>query len=137
MYHVHIVCSFLYFGIITMFLLTFKNFPYSGVRIPSHACPYLPSMSFAIFIFCQINLIIQEFDIHSIQIWDRRCCLTIGKPAGVLSGHVEGITFIDSRRDGRYFISNGKDQSIKLWDIRRMSADAIKYVLFFYTLYCC
>lgn len=38
-------------------------------------------------------------------------------------GHLEGITFIDSRGDGRYFISNGKDQTIKLWDIRKMASD--------------
>ncbi|KAL1559702.1 LEC14B protein-like isoform X1 [Salvia divinorum] len=35
-----------------------------------------------------------------------------GKPARVLMGHLEGITFTDSRRDGRYLISNSKDQSI-------------------------
>ncbi|KAG0480942.1 hypothetical protein HPP92_011800 [Vanilla planifolia] len=44
--------------------------------------------------------------------------------AGVLIGHLEGITFIDSRGDGRYFISNGKDQALKLWDIRKMSSGA-------------
>jgi WD repeat-containing protein 23 len=49
------------------------------------------------------------------------------KPAGVLTGHLEGITFIDSRGDGRYFISNGKDQTIKLWDIRKMSSNATWY----------
>ena len=43
------------------------------------------------------------------------------RPAGILWGHLEGIAFIDSRGDGRYFISNGKDQTIKLWDIRTMS----------------
>lgn len=42
-------------------------------------------------------------------------------------GHLEGITFIDSRGDGRYFISNGKDQAIKLWDIRKMSSEATWY----------
>ena len=36
-------------------------------------------------------------------------------------GHTEGITHIDSKGDGRYFISNCKDQTVKLWDIRRMS----------------
>ncbi|KAI5390925.1 L14B protein, partial [Lathyrus oleraceus] len=46
---------------------------------------------------------------------DRRCLNAKGKPAGVLMGHLEGITFIDTRGDGRYFISNGKDQTIKLW----------------------
>ena len=39
-------------------------------------------------------------------------------------GHLEGITFIDSRGDGRHLISNSKDQSIKLWDIRKMSSNA-------------
>lgn len=43
-------------------------------------------------------------------------------------GHLEGITFIDSRRDGRYFISNGKDQTTKLWDIRKMSSNTREYV---------
>ncbi|KVH94465.1 WD40 repeat-containing protein [Cynara cardunculus var. scolymus] len=48
------------------------------------------------------------------------------KPAGILMGHLEGITFLDSRGDGRYFISNGKDQTIKLWDIRKMSSNATR-----------
>ncbi|KAF4346406.1 hypothetical protein G4B88_019313 [Cannabis sativa] len=51
-------------------------------------------------------------------VWDRRCLNANGKPVGVLTGHLEGITFIDTRGDGRYLISNGKDQAIKLWDIR-------------------
>jgi WD repeat-containing protein 23 len=55
-------------------------------------------------------------------VWDRRCFAQRGRPAGQLVGHLEGITFIDSRRDGRYFISNGKDQTIKLWDIRKMTS---------------
>lgn len=59
----------------------------------------------------------------SFQVWDRRCLATKGQAAGVLMGHLEGITFIDTRGDGRYFISNGKDQSIKLWDIRKMSSN--------------
>lgn len=38
---------------------------------------------------------------------------------------MDGITYIDSRGDGRHLISNSKDQSIKLWDIRAFSsADA-------------
>lgn len=57
------------------------------------------------------------------KVWDRRCLGARNKPAGVLMGHLEGITFIDSRGDGRYFISNGKDQTIKLWDIRKMGSD--------------
>lgn len=45
-------------------------------------------------------------------------------------GHLEGITFIDSRGDGRHLISNSKDQSIKLWDIRKMSSNATWYALY-------
>ncbi|XP_063702342.1 DDB1- and CUL4-associated factor 11 isoform X2 [Culicoides brevitarsis] len=57
-----------------------------------------------------------------IKIWDKRCLNeTDPQPAGVLVGHYDGITFIDSRNDGRYLISNSKDQSIKLWDLRVFS----------------
>lgn len=37
---------------------------------------------------------------------------------------MDGITYIDSRGDGRYLISNSKDQSIKLWDVRVFSNEA-------------
>ncbi|KAF5732729.1 LEC14B protein isoform X2 [Tripterygium wilfordii] len=68
------------------------------------------------------HLIYSGSDDNLCKVWDRRCFRARGKPAGVLLGHLEGITCIDSRGDGRYFISNGKDQSIKLWDVRRMSS---------------
>lgn len=61
------------------------------------------------------------------KVWDRRC-FTREKPAGVLAGHLDGITHIDSRGDGRYLISNGKDQTIKLWDIRKMSSSVKLWV---------
>lgn len=61
-----------------------------------------------------------------VQVWDRRCLGTKGQPAGILMGHLEGVTFINSRGDGRYLISNGKDQTTKLWDIRKMTSNAIK-----------
>jgi len=54
------------------------------------------------------------------KIWDRRMLQSSNMPAGILRGHLDGITYIDSKNDGRYFISNSKDQSIKLWDIRKM-----------------
>ncbi|XVE73219.1 hypothetical protein DITRI_Ditri11bG0099500 [Diplodiscus trichospermus] len=69
------------------------------------------------------NLIYSGSDDNLCKVWDRRCFIAKDKPAGVLMGHIEGITFLDSRRDGRYFISNGKDQTIKLWDIRKMSSN--------------
>ncbi|XP_020275129.1 LEC14B protein-like isoform X3 [Asparagus officinalis] len=73
------------------------------------------------------NLIYSGSDDSLCKVWDRRCFATKGKAAGVLTGHLEGITFIDSRGDGRYFISNGKDQGLKLWDIRKMSSNASSF----------
>lgn len=65
--------------------------------------------------------------------WDRRCFNA--RAAGVLTGHLEGITFLDSRGDGRCFISNGKDQTTKLWDIRKMSSNSTRYVLFPFVIF--
>ncbi|GJP40494.1 hypothetical protein CLOM_g171 [Closterium sp. NIES-68] len=48
------------------------------------------------------------------------------KPVGVLVGHMEGITHLASKGDGRCFLTNGKDQTMKLWDIRVMM-DAAAY----------
>lgn len=43
-------------------------------------------------------------------------------PVGVFSGHVDGITHLDSKLDSRYLVTNSKDQTIKLWDIRAFSS---------------
>eukprot|EP00076_Gallus_gallus_P033864 XP_024999402.1 DDB1- and CUL4-associated factor 11 [Gallus gallus] len=41
-------------------------------------------------------------------------------PGGAaLAGHRDGVTFIHPRGDGRYLVSNSKDQTAKLWDLRR------------------
>lgn len=53
------------------------------------------------------------------QVWDRRA-LRGNRPAGVLIGHTEGITHLDSKNDGRYLLSNCKDQTARLWDIRKV-----------------
>ncbi|PWN89953.1 WD40 repeat-like protein [Acaromyces ingoldii] len=65
------------------------------------------------------NVLISGSDDSFVKVWDRRS-LSGGKPAGVLPGHTEGITFVAPKGDGRYCISNGKDQSTKLWDLRMM-----------------
>lgn len=62
-----------------------------------------------------------------IKLWDRRCTNEAHPEAiGKLVGHYDGVTFIDSRHDGRYIISNSKDQSIKLWDLRQMAPQSIR-----------
>ncbi|XP_020289959.1 DDB1- and CUL4-associated factor 11 isoform X2 [Pseudomyrmex gracilis] len=53
------------------------------------------------------------------KIWDRRILSeNHPTPVGMFLGHKDGITYIDSRNDSRYLITNSKDQSIKLWDVR-------------------
>ncbi|PHH87540.1 hypothetical protein CDD83_8730 [Cordyceps sp. RAO-2017] len=56
-------------------------------------------------------------DDSTIKVWDRRS-MGDGREAGAFVGHLEGLTYIDSKGDGRYILSNGKDQSMKLWDLR-------------------
>lgn len=56
-------------------------------------------------------------DDQVIKVWDRRS-MADGREAGAFVGHVEGLTYLDSKGDGRYLLSNGKDQTMKLWDLR-------------------
>ena len=58
-------------------------------------------------------------DDTTLKVWDRRSLASM-RPAGMFLGHTEGLTYIDSKGDGRYVISNGKDQTCKLWDLRSM-----------------
>lgn len=58
------------------------------------------------------------------KVWDKRTLTeTDPRPVGVLAGHMDGITYIDSRGDSRYLITNCKDQTIKLWDVRAFSGE--------------
>ncbi|KAF7813700.1 LEC14B-like protein [Senna tora] len=91
------------------------------LRIPAH----MSDVNTVCFADDSGHLIYSGSDDSFCKVWDRRCLGTKGQPAGILMGHLEGITFIDSRGDGRYLISNGKDQTTKLWDIRKMSSNAI------------
>ena len=54
---------------------------------------------------------------------DRRSLGSSPKPSGVLVGHTEGLTYVSAKGDGRYIISNGKDQAMRLWDLRKMRSD--------------
>jgi hypothetical protein len=53
-------------------------------------------------------------------VWDRRALGRGARPAGLLLGHTEGVTHLDARGDGRYLLSNAKDQTARLWDIRKV-----------------
>ncbi|KAI9202815.1 putative LEC14B protein [Polychytrium aggregatum] len=64
------------------------------------------------------NVIFSGSDDTFVKVWDRR--MFSSDTCGVLSGHSEGITFVSSKNDGRNCISNGKDQTLRLWDIRKM-----------------
>ncbi|THH33102.1 hypothetical protein EUX98_g1080 [Antrodiella citrinella] len=70
------------------------------------------------------NILISASDDTVLKVWDRR---SLGgesqTPSGVLIGHTEGITYVSAKGDGRYVISNGKDQNIRLWDLRMMRSN--------------
>jgi WD repeat-containing protein 23 len=74
------------------------------------------------------HIIYSGSDDTTIKVWDRRS-MGDNREAGAFVGHIEGLTYIDSKGDGRYILSNGKDQSMKLWDIRMaMSTDRFREV---------
>ncbi|EPQ60332.1 WD40 repeat-like protein [Gloeophyllum trabeum ATCC 11539] len=69
------------------------------------------------------NILISASDDTFIKVWDRRSLGSSYKPSGVLVGHTEGITNVAAKGDGRYVISNGKDQALRLWDLRKMRSN--------------
>ncbi|KAL1925588.1 uncharacterized protein VTP21DRAFT_471 [Calcarisporiella thermophila] len=64
------------------------------------------------------NVLLSGSDDTIIRVWDRRSMAN--GASGYLVGHTEGITYVSSKGDGRYCLSNGKDQSMKLWDLRML-----------------
>eukprot|EP00111_Clytia_hemisphaerica_P016018 TCONS_00047376-protein len=70
------------------------------------------------------NILISGSDDGLCKVWDRRALNEqTPEPVGIFAGHVNGITYVSSKNDGVHFISNSKDQSIKLWDIRHFSSE--------------
>lgn len=69
------------------------------------------------------NLIVSGCHNGVIKLWDLRCSSGCSfrstKASSVFLGHFDGITYIDPRNDGHYMLSNSKDQSIKIWDLRQ------------------
>lgn len=64
-------------------------------------------------------------DDGTVRIYDRRSmAMKTRGSVGMFVGHLDGVTSIDVKNDGRYFITNSKDQTIKLWDVRVMSKES-------------
>ena len=60
-----------------------------------------------------------------LKVWDRRILdESHPLPVSVFVGHGHGITYLDSKGDFRYIITNSKDQTIKLWDTRHPSSQS-------------
>ena len=76
------------------------------------------------------HLLVTGSDDTMIKVWDRRVLPAhsagsgddagMAKASGYLPGHHGGLTSLEARGDGRYILSNSKDQTAKLWDIRMM-----------------
>jgi DDB1- and CUL4-associated factor 11 len=68
------------------------------------------------------HVLVSGSDDTLVRLYDRRLMDDSGtsRPVGYLPGHIDGITSVASRGDGRYLVTNGKDQSAKLWDVRSM-----------------
>lgn len=59
--------------------------------------------------------------------WDRRDLRSRRqgenhRSCGVFVGHRHGLTCVSTKDDGRFLLSNGKDQFIKLWDARKCTS---------------
>ncbi|KAJ3761903.1 WD40-repeat-containing domain protein [Lentinula raphanica] len=70
------------------------------------------------------NVLVSASDDTFLKVWDRRSLGSSPKPSGVLVGHTEGITYVSAKGDGRYVLSNGKDQAMRLWDLRKMRSNS-------------
>lgn len=68
------------------------------------------------------HILFSASDDGLVKVWDRRS-LQDKIPVGVFVGHTHGINYIDSKGDGRHLITSSKDQTIKLWDMRRFSPE--------------
>ena len=72
------------------------------------------------------NLIFSGGDDGIVTTWDLR---TFGNhadsPVGFLAGHTEGIAYLDACSDGYTVLTNSKDQTIKLWDVRNFSEETM------------
>lgn len=70
------------------------------------------------------NVIMAGCDDGLLRVYDLRTSFrsrSLSKSVISFIGHYDGITYIDSRNDGYHVLTNSKDQSIKVWDMRQPS----------------
>ena len=129
-----ILCIFIIIlmNILSSLLIILSTFMAISVSFYIIFVPFLCHFSIILVSFCHFFLSFPPFSSLSpsnpLQLWDRRA-LSRGEryyPVGAFSGHVEGITYIDPKGDGRYFISNAKDHTIRLWDLRNMGSPTLQ-----------
>lgn len=92
----------------------------SALRTQSNTCVDINAVSFVS--NNDPNMVVSGCNNGIIKLWDLRCLQSghrSAKPVGVFLGHLDGVTYIDPRNDGHYLLSNARDQSIKIWDLRR------------------
>ncbi|BBN04407.1 DDB1- and CUL4-associated factor 11 [Marchantia polymorpha subsp. ruderalis] len=94
-------------------------------RIVAHS----DDVNAVIFADSSCNVIFSGSDDSKVKVWDKRCLTQRTEPAGILEGHLEGITALDTFGDGQYLISNSKDQTLKLWDVRKMDSSTPRHRL--------
>ncbi|CDW77642.1 wd repeat protein [Stylonychia lemnae] len=66
------------------------------------------------------NIFYSASDDCVLKVWDQRTLQDGKSCVGKFVGHSQGITCVAGRNDGNYLASNGKDQLLKLWDLRYM-----------------
>lgn len=92
-----------------------------GLNIAAH---HYSDVNAVCFVDETTHILASGSDDGIVKVWDRRELKeNYPKPVGQLAGHKDGIAYLDPRGDGRYLLSNSKDQSIKLWDIRKFTPE--------------
>lgn len=79
------------------------------------------------------NLILAGSDDGNCRVYDVRS--QSDNPVQFLAGHSSGITYAEGNSSGTYVLSNSKDQTVKLWDLRNVtttSEDAVSPIDFDY-----
>lgn len=61
-------------------------------------------------------------DDYMCKVWDLRIASSeSANPVGCIGGHRGGITHVESKGDGMTILTNSKDQTIRVWDTRKMN----------------